>query len=89
MLCENVDVEELSMDLVSVNGSFEKSVASLSIAKFLDYVLVSIPNLKFDDITRDDYIQLQQSDESLEHVWDWAKSIMRKCIIVNGVLIID
>ncbi len=52
VLCENVDVDELSMDLVSVNGSFEESVASLSIAKFPDNVLVSIPNLKFDDHTR-------------------------------------
>ncbi len=45
VLYENVDVDELSMDLVSVNGSFEESVASLM-------------------ITREDYIQLQQSDES-------------------------
>ncbi len=52
VLCENVDVDELSMDLVSVNGSFEESVAFLSIAKFPDNVLVSIPNLKFDDHTR-------------------------------------
>ena len=86
MLCENVDVDELSMNLVSVNGSFVESVASFSIAKFPDNGLVSVPNLKFNDITREDYIQLQQSDESLEPVWDWAKSIVRKCIIVNGVL---
>ncbi len=84
--CENVDVGELSMDLVSVNGSFEKSVTSLSLAKFPDNLLVSIPNLKFDYITREEYIQLLQSDESQEHVWDWAKSIVCKCIIVNGVL---
>ncbi len=58
VLFENVDVDELSMDLVSVNGSFEESVASLSIATFPDNVLVSITNIKFDDITRDDYIQL-------------------------------
>ncbi len=34
MLCENKDVDEVSKDLVTVNGSFEEYVVSLSVSRF-------------------------------------------------------
>ncbi len=49
-------------------------------------VLLSIPNFDFDGISKSDFVTLQKEDESLSQVWEWARSGLKKCFIVEGVL---
>ncbi len=48
--------------------------------------LVPFPHLQFDGISKSDFIKLQRSDSSIAHIWSWAEQGVKRCFVVEDVL---
>ncbi len=78
----DVSVNDVSPSDISVPAENSVPVTSVPV----NSLKVCIPNIKFNGVSKDEFVKMQKDDISLSDMWKWASMREKRCFVVEDVL---